>query len=147
MGMRDHIEKLYKKYHTIDPYELADCLNIIVQRMDLGNMRGFYYNEKRIKQIFLNVNLPHHIEKFVLAHEIGHAILHPNCNAPFLNSTSFSVNKLEIEANKFAVLLIIPDVELMDNEGMSIQQISSLYGLPAEIIELRLKEKHTRSLS
>lgn len=140
MGMRDYLKKLCQKYNTIDPYELADNMGIIIHKMDLGKMKGFYYAEKRIKQIFLNVNLLKHEERFVLAHEIGHSILHPNCNAPFLASTFMSVNKLEIEANKFAVLLTIPDIELLDYGNMSIDQLSAIYGLPPEVIRLRLNE-------
>lgn len=140
MGMRDHIRKLYTKYHTIEPFELADAMGIKVHYMDLGNMCGFYYYEKRIKQIFLNCNLPRHIQRFVLAHELGHAVLHTKSNTIFLNSTFISVDKLEIEANKFAVLLTLPDIELVVAEGYSISQMASMYGLPEEMIRLRLQQ-------
>jgi Zn-dependent peptidase ImmA (M78 family) len=65
--------------------------------------------------------------------------MHPDCNTPFLQSTFYSVDKLEIQANKFAAELIIQDIELMEHWDYTIAQWAAFYGLPREIIELRLK--------
>lgn len=75
----------------------------------------------------------------MLSHEIGHSIMHPNSNTPFLQSTLLSVDKLEIQANTFAVELLIPDVELLEHCNYTIDQLAMLYGLPRNIMELRLK--------
>lgn len=128
-----------KKYKTLDPYELAEAMGIIIHRMELGNTRGFCYTSRRIKQIILNNNLPEWTERFVLAHEIGHLVMHPKHSAPFLQSTFFSMDRFEIEANKFATELIIPDDELMDMYEYTVDELSALYGLPREIIELRFR--------
>ena len=48
------------------------------------------------------------MQRTVCAHELGHAVLHTHANTPFLRkNTFFSVDKLEIEANTFAALLLI----------------------------------------
>lgn len=140
--MRDtqkEIKQICKKYQTLDPYEIADAMGIIVHHMDLGNTRGFCYTSRRIKQIFLNSAMPDYLKRFVLAHELGHLIMHPNHNAPFLQSTFFSMDRYELEANKFAVDLIITDKDLDLMVECSIDNLASRYGLPREIVELRFK--------
>ena len=50
---------------------------------------------------------------FVCAHELGHSQLYPRLNTPFMRDKSFlSVNRIDVEANIFAVELLWPDVAL-----------------------------------
>ena len=50
------------------------------------------------------------MERHVLAHELGHAILHPKTNITYLESNTFySKEKFEIAANTFAAELLIED--------------------------------------
>ena len=139
MDIKNIVQKLIKKYRTNNPYRLAEELDIHIYHQDLGTIRGYYFGACRIKQVFLNADLEDYMERFVLSHEIGHSIMHPNRNTPFLQSTLFSVDKLEIQANKFAVELMIPDVELMEHWHYTMDQLAMFYGLPRNIIELRLK--------
>lgn len=105
----------------------------------METVRGFYLYDSRIKLICIGNNLPDYMEKFVIAHEIGHAIMHRQSSAPFLQSTFLSVDKLEIEANRFAAELLITDEDLQEHWEYSIDELAMFYGLPKEIIELRLK--------
>lgn len=139
MNVKTLIHKLYRKYKTLDPYRLAEEMDIIVHHMDLGKTRGFCYTSRRIRQIFLNNNLPEHTERFVLAHEIGHLVMHPKHTAPFLQSTFFSMDRFETEANKFAAELLITDKELEELQGYTVDDLAMFYGLPREIIELRVR--------
>lgn len=139
MDVKNIAAKLRRKYKTQDPYQLADALDIIVQYGDLGKVRGFYLYDSRIKLICLNNNLPEYIERFVLSHEIGHAVMHRQSCTPFLQSTYLSVDRLEIEANKFAVELVMPDEDIMEHWEFTIDEWAMFYGLPREIIELRFK--------
>ena len=75
----------------------------------------------------------------MLAHEIGHLIMHPKHNAPFLQSTFFSMDRYEIEANKFAVELLITDADLEEHWEYTIDEWAMYCGLPREIIELRFR--------
>ena len=80
------------------------------------------------------------MQRFTCAHELGHAILHPNASTPFLRSkTLFSVDKLEIEANTFATTLLIPDSAITENCNLTAEQLSYLLGYEQSLIELRLK--------
>lgn len=140
LDVRPYVDNIYKKCKTRNPYKIADDMDVIVHYMNLGqSTRGLCHYKKRIKQIFLHENLQECEERFVLAHELGHLIMHPNHNAPFLQTTFFSRNRYEIEANKFASELIIPDSAFKEYRDYTIGQIAGLYGLPVEIIKLRLK--------
>lgn len=138
--MRELINKLYKKYYTTNPIELAKCLNINVIFEELGTINGYYNTAFRQKFIHINSNLEEHKQKFTIAHELGHAILHPKSNTPFLReNTLFSIDKLEIEANLFDVNLLISDEDLREYQDFTISQLSSIFGIHEKLIELRLK--------
>lgn len=134
------ISRLIKKYKTNDPFELADMLNISIFYEELGTINGYYNKPLRMKQIHINDDLSENMKKFTCAHELGHALLHPDVSTPFLRSqTLLSVNKMEIEANTFAVKLLIPDDIIRENRDLTTQQLSRLLGYEQALIELRLK--------
>ena len=131
---------LTKKYNTSNPFELANALKIAVFFEELGTINGYYNKPLRMKQIHINQNLSEQDAKFTCAHELGHAVLHPNASTPFLRSKTFlSVDKLEIEANTFAVNLLIPDEIIMENKSFTTEQLSRFLGYNQKLVELRLK--------
>lgn len=141
MNVRESVLSTIRKCKSSSPYDIADALNINVNRCELGNIHGYYYKVFRIKYINLNCNLSRHDERFVLSHEIGHAVMDPNSNTPFLKaSTYLSVDKLEIRANKFALELLIPDEQLLNYNNCSTEQLSRIFGYHEKLIQLRLKK-------
>ena len=139
MDIKGLIKKLERKYQTRNPFELAKSLGILVFMEDLGTINGYYNKQFRIKQIHINFNLPEHLQKLTCAHELGHALLHPNSITPFLRScTFFSVDRMEIEANKFAMELLLPDDFFAEYKEYTIGGISRITGYSKELIELRL---------
>lgn len=132
---------LAKKYGTNNPIEIAQSMGIQVIWEDLGSIHGYYCKYLRIKQIHINSQLPEQLKVFTGAHELGHAIFHPNVSTPFLKAHTYQcVDMLEIEANKFALELLIPDSEILDYAcNYTIEQIARIYGYHEKLIELRLK--------
>ncbi len=107
---------------------------------DLGNTLGFYNTYKRFKFIHINNRIDETTQRFVCAHELGHALLHPKANTPFSrNKTFFSVDRLEIEANTFAVELLLPDEMISEYQdtNLSIQVIAEIYGIPESFASLK----------
>ena len=140
MDVKKIVAQVVKKYGTRSPYELADLMDIKITRFELGKIKGFYLYKYRIKQIALNCNLAPQDETFVLAHEIGHSIMHPQLNAPFLHEyTLFSTNKPEIEANKFAIELLVPGEIIVENQKLAVSQLSKLTGFSEALMRLRLQ--------
>lgn len=75
-----------------------------------------------------------------MAHELGHAVLHRKENCYFIRNKTLLLNsKNEIEANKFAMELLIPDEILEENREFTIEQLSRMLGYHEKLIELRLK--------
>lgn len=135
MGIKDIIESLVKKYGTNDPFEIAKQMGIEIDYAPLGETLGFYYYDKRTQFININNAIDEAIERFVCAHELGHAILHKYSNTPFLKkSTFYSIDKIEREANLFAVMLLSHGAEI--HAGMTIYECGQTYGIPKEMCEM-----------
>ena len=104
------VSYLKRKYGTDDPEEIADYLGVTIIRMPLEDVvAGFYKLLKRRKYIFLNSDI--HDDVFlrvVLAHELGHAIMHSKENCAFMKSkTLLLTSRIEKQANIFAAHLLI----------------------------------------
>jgi len=140
MEIKEYVLKIVKKHDTTNPFEIAKRKSIIVLFEDLGNTLGFYNTYKRFKFIHINNRIDETTQHFVCAHELGHALLHPKANTPFLrNKTFFSVDRLEIEANTFAVELLLPDEMISEYQdtNLSIQEIAEIYGIPESFARLK----------
>lgn len=140
--MKKDIRKLVsyyvRKYNTRDPFELAEYLNVQVQIGNLGSRAGCYMFLKNHKCIFLNENLDKQERILVMAHELGHAIMHRKENCYFIrNKTFLLTSKNEIEANKFAAELLIPDSLILENPDMTKSQLARLSGYEERILEFK----------
>ncbi len=140
LDIKKLIDNLEKKYKTRNPYELAASMNVLVIFENLGSINGYYNKQLRQKQIHINCNLPGHLQLLTCAHELGHSILHQNANTPFLKSfTYLPVDKMEIEANKFAIELLLSDDMILDFQDYTLEQIARFTGYCKELIELKFK--------
>lgn len=95
---------------------------------------------RRNKFIFLNSNLGKEDKVFTFCHELGHSEIHPKLSAPFLKSkTLISIDKIENEANRFAVELLLPDSAIYEykDSGLSISEIAGIHGVPSEVAHLK----------
>ncbi|ARZ63905.1 ImmA/IrrE family metallo-endopeptidase [Bacillus anthracis] len=140
MNIKEYVLNIIEKYKTTDPFEIAKEKNIIVLFEDLGNTLGFYNTYKRFKFIHINNQIDEITQRFVCAHELGHAVLHPKANTPFLrNQTFFSVDRLEIEANTFAVELLLTDnmISTYKDTHLSIQEVAEIHGVPRGFARLK----------
>lgn len=136
MNVHNIVEQTVHKYGTRSPYEMAERMGIIVQKNNLGAIRGYYFKKYRIKQIILHNDLSESDERFVLAHEIGHAVLHEDVNTPFLmGNTLFSKNKFEREANLFAIELLVPDETIIENPDLTLEQLARMTGYQKGLLE------------
>jgi Zn-dependent peptidase ImmA (M78 family) len=135
--IKDIVKKITNKHKTNDPFVIAALKNIHVIPWNLHKeIKGFYKYDKRNKFIFINSNLDDALQKFVCAHELGHSQLHSRVNTPFLrDKTFFSLSKIEVEANTFAVELLLQDECLYEakDSNLSIYEISEMYCVPKEL--------------
>lgn len=136
------VENLTKKYNTFCPFELANQLNILIVVSNIGKPLGIYKYIKKNRVIFLNEKLTDIEQKFVLAHELGHAVLHTKSSCFFSNVRNINKSKKEFEANVFAAELLINEKNIDFNQlqFFSIQQLSSYYEVPIELVELKFRK-------
>lgn len=126
-----------KKLNTTDPFKIADSLGILYQIGNIG-CEGCYMFLKNHRYIFLNQNLSKSDMYLVMAHELGHALLHRKENCYFIrNKTFLSVSKIEREANTFAAELLIQDSLITENPDLTRQQIARLAGYNEKLMEFK----------
>lgn len=140
MNTKELVHALCEEYHTNDPFELADSIGITVTYEKLGSVQGFYNQCFRHKFIHINQDSSEEKQRFTCAHELGHAILHPEANSPFLReNTLFSIDKMEVQANRFAVDLLFSDHELQDYIARPITDAARRMGVTIPLAEYRMK--------
>lgn len=142
--MNDKIKRFIRYYTRIcgtnDPFKIANFLNIEVYFCRLGKIAGYYKYLKHHRCIYINSELDENFAKIVMAHELGHAILHIKENCTFMKShTLLLTSRIEREANYFAAYLLINDDMLQEYAGCTENQFCDCTGYPRELIELRLK--------
>ncbi|OMP67183.1 ImmA/IrrE family metallo-endopeptidase [Domibacillus epiphyticus] len=140
MDIKATVTEIIEKHATSDPIKIAEQCGILLSYEALGNILGYFSSYKRVKFIHINNKLNEHSQRFVCAHELGHALLHPKANTSFLKQkTLFSVDRVEVEANAFAVELLLSDEKLQEysNSNLSIFQIGEIYGIPRELVALK----------
>lgn len=134
------VKALIAKHETNSPFIITDNLGITLLYRSMRNTFGFFSKYKRFGFIHLNDNLPEHLKAFVCAHELAHALMHADINTPFLKAnTLFSTDKIEREANTFAVELLLPDYLLREYAGCSMYQIAAMVGIPDALVYLKSK--------
>ena len=113
--------KLSRRYHTTDPFALCDEMGILVLMVPLVDIRGFYQRRLRNRIIYIDNSLPDYLQRWVCAHELGHALMHDGTNAIYLDTHTYQViGKYERSADRFAAALLCPDEEdLPEYEGFS----------------------------
>lgn len=141
MNIKRTVSDLVNKYNTTCPFELASCLNIHLIGWALNEeINGYYKYDKRNQYIVYNINLSDEMQRVVCAHELGHAVLHPRANTPFMRkNTLFSVDRMEKQANTFAAELLIPDDALYCCEQPTVYDISARYEVPEALVKLKFK--------
>ncbi len=145
MNVDEAVKYVLRKYKTNDPSKIAEKLKVILITTNLVDIRGFYQYWKRNHIIYLDEKLPSIELNFVLAHEIGHMLMHKKSNAMFLDSrTFFSLSSYEREANLFAVELLLPDSLLKEYRNTSLYTLAQSVGIPNELAQLKFKNLQSK---
>lgn len=139
-SIKSNVNQLVEKYYTNDPFKIAKYLGIQIVFELLGNALGYYSKHFRVPIIHINQNADRQSQFFIAAHELGHAVQHPDTNTSFLKiHTLFSTEKIEVEANTFAVELLLPDDLFLENNESSFTIYDAVKekGVPIELLSLK----------
>ena len=142
LTIKEIYTSLTNKYGTTDPLKIIKKLGIIVQFADLGENKGLYHTLEIGDNIYhcihINNNLSPNEQRYTLAHELGHYILHQGSNLHFLRRvTNTPLSRQEIEADLFASYFMVSDEEIKEINNLT--YISQSYKLDYRICERRLE--------
>jgi Zn-dependent peptidase ImmA (M78 family) len=96
------------------------------------------------RQIFINSNDPATRQRFTLAHELGHAVMHSGQDIMDFrkNLEGFQPDRKELEANAFAADLLMPDhlfKEAWSTRQGKFSRIAALFGVSLQAAEIKAK--------
>lgn len=139
--IKEIVRKYTLQYDTRNPFKLAEFLNIEVQ-LGTPGCAGCYMFLKNHRYIFLDQNLEEMELLQVMAHELGHAILHRKQNCYFIRNKTLLLNsKTELEANLFAAELLIDDDIVLEHPEYTICQLSRLLGYEERLVEFWMQNR------
>lgn len=138
MRIKRIVEEIINKYGTREPRKLVEDMDMLVTEDPLGKLKGYYIVYSGIKCICLNSDIKNKNEQdYIIAHEIGHSVMHEQERFMFYPNTLFSADKPEIEANRFATELLIPDKLITENPGVSKYEIARSMGFNEKIMDYK----------
>lgn len=144
INIHARVKHLIEKYNTRDPLKIISHLGIKVNYDYLNETKGFYIKILKNKFIIINSLLSENEKRIVLAHELGHALLHNSKSTCYIREyTLFPRGRHENEANKFAAELLIneKDIDKQCIENMTIEQLAYYYGVPKQLIAYKFHAK------
>ncbi len=131
-----NIEKLIAK---------IDDIRVKYEDMDGGKSGSLYFDDGIW---VITINNKHHIsrQRFTLAHELGHYILHKEKNSLFEDTTFFrggSMDSIEYTANEFAAKILMPEDRvraLIDSGIRDLVTLANKFTVSSSAMKYRLEE-------
>ncbi len=145
LQIKAQCEALVARYGTRNPFELADSSGIrVVSCPDFQNLEGMYKVILGERFVFLKGDLKRSRARQILAHELGHDVLHREMGEDSIVQDTFLVDmtlKPEFEANLFAAQLLLPDesTRTLLQEGLTPREIASRMRVDQALVELKIR--------
>lgn len=135
MNIEYKVKDLIKKYNTSNIKELVDHLDISIEHQDFKaktlDSRLMIVDSKGY--IFVRSDLDCAYENFLIAHELGHYVLHHDENISFNFLRRVYKTRLEREANEFAIRLLMYEELHNIKELENIEFIVKEKGIPLKV--------------
>lgn len=135
MNIEYKVKDLIKKYNTSNIKELVDHLDISIEHQDFKaktlDSRLMIVDSKGY--IFVRSDLNCAYENFLIAHELGHYVLHFDENISFNFLRRVYKTRLEREANEFAIRLLMYEELHNIKDIENIEFIVKEKGIPLKV--------------
>ena len=144
----EDVGKLRQKYDETDPVRLCQAMGIVLLDEPMGSAptacKGFYLRQSRAQVITVNSDLPEEHRPVILAHELGHAVLHRDASGmqAFHDFQLFDETTVyEYEANIFAADFLMPDDRVLEllNGDLSFFGAAAALGVPPELLDFKFR--------
>lgn len=126
----EYVDGIIEYCNSRDIFEILSSLGISIYRVCCndsvlqGNDAMYIRSYFNIEVVFIRDDLPYQYEKFVLSHELGHALLHTEIAAAAYNNKLINKGKLERQADYFALRLLDITIDKDYYEGFTLEQIA-----------------------
>lgn len=141
--------EIIDKHQQKIPVKITDIANdfgIKVYKSTMSGISGAILKEDKEYVIYINSEDGRNRQRFTIAHEIAHYVLHKDKignnltdNAMYCSRLS---NVLEKQANRLAYEILMPVKFVMEyiNENKNISQMASLFEVSEEAVKIRLED-------
>lgn len=141
------VSKLKKSYGETDPLRICQAMGILVLFHPMGvqntAIKGFFMKCKRIRVITINSDLPPFMQRIIISHELGHAVLHQSCEVHTFHEISLfsQSSNMEQEANLFAAEFLLEDETVLDmiEHDTTFFDAASRLMVPAEMLVFKFQ--------
>lgn len=120
------VNEIKNTWHTNNPYEIAERFGITVT-IRKSCIPDFTAQTIKVNgyptMISINADYDELSRLILCAHELGHALLHNNGINHYTVATSYELEKLESEANLFALTLLCDDIN--NRVNMPVERMSN----------------------
>ena len=139
----DAANRLIERTGTRNPREICRQMGVCLYDTNLKNqLKGLYFTMYRQKVIVIDGNETEEMQNMLIAHELGHSILHRHSPSPkgyHLFETD-ETNIEEREANLFAAeLLLEKDTVMGLLRDYSVSQAAAIEKVPVQVMMLKLQ--------
>lgn len=144
---KQFLSKYKLKERKINLNTVARFLNIkIIQETLPKNISGVFFREGKHLFIYINDNHPEQRQRFSIAHEIGHYLVHSTSAFNFGREEQFFLRAKgifspdEVDANQFAAELLMNEELLTKDfyEDASLESLAKKYDVSMEAMNYRL---------
>lgn len=146
-------QEVWDQYGSRDPERLYKLLDLALYTCpDFQELKGMYVWVADRPCVFIKADLSRTRRQLILAHELGHHLLHQDLlkGLKILQDHSFMdmASQPEIEANLFAADLLLPDQEFLDlaEAGNSLDQLALAFEQPLGLIQAKASLLHWQGI-
>ena len=141
----------------VDVRSIIEAYNISIHEEELeGTVSGILMINEKTTNLVINNNHHWSRQRFTLAHELGHFLLHKDTATVFIDESplffrdlksAHSINQKEVEANAFAAELLMPESVLKEefkdslldvNDDVAVRSMATKYGVSPPALTIRL---------
>ena len=141
------VEKLKKRYDESDPIRLCQQMGIKLLYQSLGTnpdaIKGFFLENCRIRTITVNSDLPEVVQKIIIAHELGHAVLHRSSGLRAFHEIKMfdESSAMEQDANLFAAEYLLDDQSVFEtlNDDTTFFTAAARLLVPIELLDFKFR--------
>ena len=128
-------------------YLLIDIVKLPKENIILRDKEAMYYRDYQGREVvYIREGLVDQYEKFILSHELGHALLHTDILQAAYSQGLLNKGKLEKEAHYFAVKLLDISIDPVECVGLTTEQIAGAMYVVEECLEYIACEKQSEEL-